>query len=121
MYAMTTKRTTAPRIAAFALVLVAAAILGLAVGSVLNSWTHEQSRTATAVFSADALSAVQAARGDTGAGAAAAVSAAESDYGLRHGAGAEARAAANAESDHGLRHRPAAPKAQRVSTTPQPE
>jgi hypothetical protein len=123
MFAITANRTSAPRIVAVSLMLVIAAAGGLAVGSVLQSWTQEEAGAATSGFSLEALEAVRVTRGD--AAAAVTAPAIESDYGLRHGAAAEHRAAANAESDYGLRHGAAAERPasapQRASGAPQPE
>ncbi len=96
----TAYRAPAQGIAVLALAIVSAAIIGLAVGSALRGWTEEAPRTATAAFSADALAAVQAARGDP-----VAASGTESDHALRHGVASQSQASANAQSDYALRHR----------------
>jgi hypothetical protein len=113
MTAITAHRTSGIRVTALASALVIAAILGLAVGNALQALISTESRTATAVFSMDALDAVRVTRGDGVASAADAASAA------RYAAAAEAWAAAQAamESDFALRHAPAAaPPAESFST-----
>lgn len=99
MFATATYRTAGVRIAGFVTVVVIAAILGLAVGAVLNAWTQDESRTATAVFSAEALEGVRITRGDV------ALSAAETDYPLRHPARTTISAPISADLDNLERHR----------------
>lgn len=116
----TAHRAAGQMIVASVLAILIAAIVGIAVGSALKSWTAEGPRTATAAFSADALAAVQAARGDP-----VAASGATSDHALRHGVASQGQAAANAQSDYALRHRPQAPQpapsTQRAPGAPQPD